>query len=158
MLFGALAAACVACAIPAYASTAAATCTRTYSYAGMTASTRSHGISAVISPMATPEVAKGHVAGWVGVGGPGKGPNGSDEWLQTGLTSVPSEGTNSIYYELVRPGHRDVTHMLRHHVAVGEQHAFAVRAWSRKHGVSVVIDEASDGYRRLVLEAPAAAV
>jgi hypothetical protein len=36
------------------------------------------------------------------------------------------------------------------------EHAFAVRAWSRKNGVSVVVDEASDGYRRLILEAPAA--
>jgi TusA-related sulfurtransferase len=40
---------------------------------------------------------------------------------------------------------------------VGE-HAFAVRAWSRKNGVSVVVDEPSDGYRRLVLDAPAAGV
>jgi TusA-related sulfurtransferase len=37
------------------------------------------------------------------------------------------------------------------------EHAFAVRAWSRKNGVSVVVDEPADGYRRLVLEAPAAA-
>jgi TusA-related sulfurtransferase len=36
------------------------------------------------------------------------------------------------------------------------EHAFAVRAWSRKNGVNVVVDEPSDGYRRLVLEAPAA--
>jgi TusA-related sulfurtransferase len=35
------------------------------------------------------------------------------------------------------------------------EHAFAVRAWSRKHGVSLVVDESADGYRRLVLEAPA---
>jgi TusA-related sulfurtransferase len=38
------------------------------------------------------------------------------------------------------------------------EHAFAVRVWSRKHGVSVVADEAVDGYRRLVLEAPTAGV
>jgi TusA-related sulfurtransferase len=36
------------------------------------------------------------------------------------------------------------------------EHAFAVRAWSRKNGVSVVLDEPADGFRRLVLEAPAA--
>ena len=36
------------------------------------------------------------------------------------------------------------------------EHAFAVRAWSRKNGVSVIVDEPSDGYRRLVLAAPAA--
>jgi TusA-related sulfurtransferase len=38
------------------------------------------------------------------------------------------------------------------------EHAFAVRAWSRKNGVSLVVDEPADGYRRLVLEAPAAGV
>jgi TusA-related sulfurtransferase len=36
------------------------------------------------------------------------------------------------------------------------EHAFAVRAWSRKNGVSVVVDEPADGFRRLVLAAPAA--
>ncbi len=36
------------------------------------------------------------------------------------------------------------------------EHAFAVRAWSRKNGVNVIIDEPSEGFRRLVLEAPAA--
>jgi hypothetical protein len=36
------------------------------------------------------------------------------------------------------------------------EHAFAVRAWSRKNGVTVVVDEPSAGFRRLVLEAPAA--
>lgn len=36
------------------------------------------------------------------------------------------------------------------------EHAFAVRAWSRKNGVTVIVDEQSDGYRRLVLAAPAA--
>jgi hypothetical protein len=36
------------------------------------------------------------------------------------------------------------------------EHAFAVRTWSRKNGVTVILDEPSDGYRRLVLAAPAA--
>ena len=34
------------------------------------------------------------------------------------------------------------------------EHAFAVRAWSRKNGVNVIVDEPSEGYRRLILEAP----
>jgi TusA-related sulfurtransferase len=38
------------------------------------------------------------------------------------------------------------------------EHAFAIRAWSRKNGVSVAVDEPGDGYRRLVLEAPTAGV
>ena len=36
------------------------------------------------------------------------------------------------------------------------EHAFAVRAWSRKNGVTLIADEPSDGYRRLVLAAPPA--
>jgi TusA-related sulfurtransferase len=36
------------------------------------------------------------------------------------------------------------------------EHAFAVRAWSRKNGVTVIADEPSEGFCRLVLEAPAA--
>ena len=36
------------------------------------------------------------------------------------------------------------------------EHAFAVRVWSRKNGVKLTVDETSQGFRRLVLEAPAA--
>ncbi len=36
------------------------------------------------------------------------------------------------------------------------EHAFAVRAWSRKNGVTVVVDEAANGFRRLVLAARSA--
>ncbi len=36
------------------------------------------------------------------------------------------------------------------------EHAFAVRAWGRKNGVNVIVDEPSVGYQRLVLEAPTA--
>ena len=122
-----LAAAC-AFAAPSRAAARTATCGEgTYAYAGIGGRELVSGVSARIAPTAAPTVRDGHVDGWVGVGGPGKGPNGSDEWLQTGLTSVSSTGQNSIYYEIVRPGHRDVTRMLRSHVGVGEQHVFAVR-------------------------------
>ncbi len=53
------------------------------------------------------------------------------------------------YAQLQPGGHLEV----RSPVA---EHAFAVRAWSRKNGVSLIVDEPSDGFRRLVLEAPAA--
>jgi len=36
------------------------------------------------------------------------------------------------------------------------EHAFAVRAWSRKNGVDLIVDEQSEGFRRLVLAAPMA--
>ena len=45
-----------------------------------------------------------HVAGWVGVGGPGLGPNGSDEWLQVGLATFGTSSGGRLYYELARPG------------------------------------------------------
>jgi TusA-related sulfurtransferase len=53
-------------------------------------------------------------------------------------------------YARLEPGGR-----LEIHSPIAE-HAFAVRAWSRKNGVNVIADEPSDGYRRLVLEAPPA--
>lgn len=63
----------------------------------------SHGISAVVTSLGRPAVESGHVAGWVGVGGPGQGPGGSDEWIQVGLNSLPGTG-NTLYYEVTRPG------------------------------------------------------
>jgi hypothetical protein len=56
-----------------------------------------------VTSLAQPAVESGHVAGWVGVGAPGQGPNGSDEWIQVGLNSLPGTG-NTLYYEVMRPG------------------------------------------------------
>ena len=61
------------------------------------------GISAVVTSLAQPAVESGHVAGWVGMGAQGEGPNGSDEWIQVGLNSLPGTG-NTLYYEVMRPG------------------------------------------------------
>ena len=69
----------------------------------MQASQNGHGISAVLTSLGQPAVESGHVAGWVGVGGPGQGPGGSDEWIQVGLNSLPGTG-NKLYYEVMRPG------------------------------------------------------
>ncbi len=74
-----------------------------YSYAGVQADRYGHGISAVVTSLASPAVENGHVAGWVGVGAPGEGPGGSDEWIQVGLNSLPGTG-NRLYYEVKRPG------------------------------------------------------
>lgn len=74
-----------------------------YAYAGVQSSQAGHGISAVLTALTTPTVESGHVAGWVGVGAPGEGPGGSDEWIQVGLNSRPDTG-NTLYYEVVRPG------------------------------------------------------
>jgi hypothetical protein len=121
-----LATAC-AFAAPVRAASASATCGEgAYAYAGIGGRQVVSGVSATIAPTTSPSVRDGHVDGWVGVGGPGKGPNGTDEWIQVGLTSVPNESTNSIYYEIVSPGRHDATHWLRRGVRVGEQHRFAV--------------------------------
>ena len=74
-----------------------------YAYAGLQSSQAGHGISAVLTSLAAPAVESGHVAGWVGVGGPGQGPGGADEWIQVGLNSLPGTA-NKLYYEVMRPG------------------------------------------------------
>ena len=61
-------------------------------------------MAASLSMLRPPEVAGGHVAAWVGVGGPGLGPNGTDEWLQVGLASFGGSPETSLYYELALPG------------------------------------------------------
>ena len=73
-------------AAPAGAGSATSCGDRAYTYAGYAASGRAHGASAVLTALAAPAVANGHVAAWVGVGGPGQGPNGADEWLQVGIS------------------------------------------------------------------------
>ena len=100
-LAGALAATLV---VAASASPAALACARGYSYAGLYATSPSLGVAASLSMLRPPEVAGGHVAAWVGVGGPGLGPNGTDEWLQVGLASFGGSPETSLYYELALPG------------------------------------------------------
>ena len=85
------------------------------------------GVAATIAPTAPPSVRDGHVDGWVGVGGVGLGPNGTDEWIQTGFTSAPNDSLSSIYYEIQRPGRHVVYRELRSNVGVGHPHRFAVR-------------------------------
>ena len=129
-----LAAAC-AYAGTARAGTTTSTCGEgTYAYAGLGGRDTASGVSATIVPTAVPTVRAGHVDGWVGVGGPGMGPRGADEWIQVGLTSVPNESESSVYYEVVRPGHADVTRELRRAVRVGEAHSFAVRELAARPG------------------------
>ena len=85
------------------------------------------GAAATIAPTAAPTVRDGHVDGWYRVGGPGLGPNGTDEWIQIGFTSMPGDSLNRIYYEIQRPGGQVEYRELRHDVPVGAHHRFAVR-------------------------------
>jgi hypothetical protein len=127
-----LAAACAFAAMGRAAAPAGVCGEGAYAYAGIGGHDLVRGVSATIAPAAAPRVRDGHVDGWVGVGGQGAGPKGADEWIQIGLTSVPNDAQNSIYYEIVRPGHRDVTHTLRTSVRVGERHTFSVREVARR--------------------------
>jgi len=90
-----------------------------YSYAGIGAPARGYGISALISPLDAFDVINGHVAGWVGVGGPGQGPNGSNEWIQVGYAGFPSITGSDIYYEVAQPGRFPTYHQVSDGLAVG---------------------------------------
>jgi hypothetical protein len=85
---------------------AALACPKGYSYAGLYSPTKANGIAATISMLDTPAAVGGsnHVAGWIGVGGPGLGPHGADEWLQVGLATFGDSNDGRLYYELAQPG------------------------------------------------------
>jgi hypothetical protein len=93
---------------------AALACPRGYSYAGLYSPRPAAGIGATISLLDTPSVAgqTGHVAGWVGVGGPGLGPNGTDEWLQVGVATFGDSTAGRLYYEVAQPGRAPEYHEL----------------------------------------------
>ena len=129
---------------------AAAVCGEgTFAYAGIVGREPACGVAAAITSTVVPTVRDGHVDGWIGVGGVGLGPNGADEWIQIGLTSVPGDAENRIYYEIQRPGRPVVLRVLRRGVAVGREHRFAVlelagrpnwwRAWLDGSPVSVPV-------------------
>ena len=89
---------------------------------------------ATITPMREPSVSAGHAAGWIGLGGPGQGPNGETMWLQTGITSLPQTPT-MIYAEITRPGRDPVFLPLLENVKLGERHRLAVLEMNRRPGV-----------------------
>src|SRR5215208_5460823 len=99
-----LLAAGIASAYSSAPASAVASCGRAgYSYAGFQAVSPAHGVRADIVALGSPQVESGHVAAWVGVGGPGQGAGGSDAWIQVGLASF--DGTESrLYFEVTRPG------------------------------------------------------
>src|ERR687897_1201021 len=93
-------------------------CADGYTYAGRLSSTRAHGVRATLTALAQPQVADGHVAAWVGVGGVGEGPNGSDAWIQIGLSAFPGSESR-LYYEVTRPGVAPTYHELNPSVRTG---------------------------------------
>jgi hypothetical protein len=73
-----------------------------YAYAGLQAPASAYGVSATLTSVVTPVVQGGHVAAWIGVGAPGEGPNGSDEWLQIGQNMIAGS-SSKLYYEIAQP-------------------------------------------------------
>jgi hypothetical protein len=91
-----------------------------YSYAGLAAPTNDFGISAIVTPLNAFDILNGHVAGWVGVGGPGEGPGGTDEWLQIGVSGFPGVFGSDVYYEVAQPHHFPVYHQVAGNLQVGQ--------------------------------------
>jgi hypothetical protein len=123
--------------LPATAAASAATCgsgangSPGYAYAGHQSASISHGIRATITPTRKPSIANGHVAGWIGVGGPRQGPNGETMWLQTGIAGIPGMGL-VVYAEITRPGADPVFIPLAENVSPGQSVKLAVLEVSRR--------------------------
>ena len=120
-----------------------------YSYAGVTSQARVHGVGASITALASPSVQNGHVAGWVGVGGPGLGPHGSSEWIQVGYSGFPGLTLGSLYFEVALPGRQPTYHEVLSAVPAGATHHLAVlevahhpnwwRVWVDSHRVGKAV-------------------
>lgn len=104
-----------------------------YTYAGHQATHRGHGVRATVTPLRVPDVAAGHVAGWVGVGGPGQGPDGEDMWMQVGLAAMPGLGLMS-YVEITRPRTGSQFVLVEQGLAAGRPHHLAVLEMSGRKG------------------------
>jgi hypothetical protein len=104
---------------------AAKTCWSGYSYNGVQSPTRAYGISASLTLSSRSVVGAGHVAAWIGVGGAGLGPGGSDEWIQAGI-SHDAGSQDALYYEFKRPGDGQATYVKLQTVQPGESHSIVV--------------------------------
>jgi hypothetical protein len=114
-------------------STACASGNGGYTYAGSQSTVIGHGVRATITATRAPDVAAGHVAGWVGVGGPKQGPNGEDEWIQAGIASLP--GLDPLLYtEITRAGRTPEFRVLEQPVPVGESRQVTVLEMGRRPG------------------------
>jgi hypothetical protein len=96
-----------------------------YAYAGHQSQDKAFGVRATITALKAPQVAAGHAAGWIGVGGPGQGPNGETLWLQVGLAAMPNTPP-MIYAEITAPPKGPTFVPLLENVGVGDSHTVAV--------------------------------
>ena len=118
----------------------AKTCWSGYSYNGVQSPTRAYAISASLTLASRSVVDVGHVAAWVGVGGAGMGPGGSDEWIQAGIAH-DAGGQDVLYYEYKRPGDAKATYTALQVANPGQSHSFVVyeRA-AQRDSWSVIVD------------------
>ena len=130
---------CCALAALGFAGPAAACAVADYAYAGVESTSRAHGVAATISAGTAPHVEAGHVAGWVGVGGYGFGPRGTDAWLQVGLASF-TEPETKLYYEVTQPGLEPAYHELESFVVPGERPRVAVLETAKRDWWRVWVD------------------
>ena len=105
-----------------------------YSYAGISSRDKVSGVSASLTSLAAPAVQNGHVAGWVGVGGPGLGPHGSSEWIQVGFSGFPGLRVGSLYYEVALPGKSPRYVEVSSNIHQGSKHRVAVLEVGHRHG------------------------
>jgi hypothetical protein len=91
------------------------------------------GVSATITPLNVPRPTSGHVAAWVGVGGEGLGPNGTNEWLQAGISAEPDNGL-ALYYELALPNTEPKYVMLKGHLDMSHSYRVAVTESPTRRG------------------------
>jgi hypothetical protein len=100
-------------------------CWSGYSYNGVRSPTRAYGVSAHLTLSSRSVVDLGHVAAWVGVGGAGLGPGGSDEWVQAGIAH-DAGGRDVLYYEYKRPGDKEATYVPLQLANPGQSHSIVV--------------------------------
>jgi hypothetical protein len=104
----------VAAALQAAAAVAApghvTSCWTGYSYDGVQSPTQGYGVAGGLTLNHPSSVDKGHVAAWLGVGGAGMGPGGTDEWVQAGIAHE-QVGRDVLYYEFKRPGDAHATYV-----------------------------------------------
>ncbi len=99
---------------------------QSFSYAGLQADNKAHGISASVATTSAPAVTDGHVGGWIGLGGTTDGPHGTAEWIQTGLAAFTAQDTSQMYYEVTVAGQPPKYVELAPSIGAGVEHHFAV--------------------------------
>ena len=106
---------------------------RGYAYTGLQSDRQGFGVTATLTALADPLVERGHVAAWVGVGAPGEGPHGTNEWLQIGLNRIAGRDAR-LYYEIVQPwGTRYVE--LGRNISAGRRIQVSVLEMARRRNV-----------------------